>query len=822
MEFNYNEAKKFCQILVGGSDVNVTWQVFFDPDNMGQRPDLGKNWTASLDDSLEFIKYRQSQLCGVYLTVNETDGHGRSESNITKIKYFIADYDGMEEPKWRVEPTFTTSRDSTHGHAYWRVLDECGIEDYKVIQKRITLVYNCDERVIDLSRVLRLAGSLHLKTPTDPKMYFVASHSGKEYSVKEFVDAHAMDAIGEAELSNWEDKRQANLSGEGITDNPRYVEQVIKYAKTQATPAVLNNGGSNILLRSCLFAKDRGISYQTCQEIFWEHYNPRCEPPWDDTPQSKSHFFTTIKNGYEYADNASGCHTAVGVFKQLPPIPPPVDGWEENKKLAPTLQEVVVTGDIKKTLRITKLEGEVLLSQCTIKSAHYDLVRAFDGMVFDGERIIRSGEVFYEYDVKKHVWRVIGKDVVRALIQRFFNEYKPSDTFTNGIYNVFRDFVNHEQIDNGRWLNNPDDECRDLTLFKNGIVDFSDVNNITIKPHSVDFFCLNNLGYEWDEEAKCPEWIKFLNTLWDTVDTKLNILTLQEFMGYMLLGDTSLQTFLMLQGLSRGGKGIITTIITAMIGKENVCTPPLSKLNSDSTIHQIIKSKAVLIPDAHTVNRNNRDNVLSGFKAMTGQDDLSYHEMYVGAKTASVSAKVVMTANTMPEFVDSSGALANRMLPIVFHKSFAGKEDRGLSTRLKKEIAGITAWAAKGIKRLRDNNNQFTRSNDSAEELQEIREEMFPLSNFVTQCCRVGTDREVGIDVLYQAYQLHSTIGGVKLPFTKIQFSKTLRTSELQLIKCRPTVDGVRVSSFRGISLNEDMIKKMGVGGFTPVVDSNV
>lgn len=815
MEFDYAEAYKHSCLIAGDEHTPITWQVFFDPNNMGKRFDLAKNWTQTLRESYFELIEKQSHYCGVYLTVNETDGKGRNKENITKIRFFVVDYDGQAEPNWSIEPTFKTNRDATHGHAYWRVSDECPVSFYPEIQKRISLYYNSDHRIIDLSRVFRLCGSLHYKDANNPKMYRITGESGKSYSTQEFIDAHMLGAVEDAKLNQWIKNKEANKTGEGFTDNPRYLTKLAHYAANIASPAILGCGGDT-LLRSCLYARDLGITVKACQDIFWEHYNPRCEPPWDDNQHSKTNFYDIIENGYSYAGNAAGCKTAIGSFSELPPIDKPVEGWEENKSLA---LPVVATGNVLTDHRISRSDGELLLSQCTIKSAHYDLVRAFDGMVFDGCKLIRAGEIFYAYNDDKNVWEQLGKDIIRALIQRFFSEYKPSDTFTNGIFNVLKDFVNVRDIENGIWLSDPEKECDNLTLFKNGIVDFTDINNIIIHPHTSDFFSLNNVGYDWDITAKCPVWESFLSTVWDTDATRSNANTLQEFMGYMLVNDMSLQCFLFLLGVPRSGKSLITKVMTNVIGKANTCTPALDKLNQDSTIHHIIKSKLAIIPDAHSVNRMNRDPVLSQLKAMSGQDDISYHEMYIGSKTAEIKAKLVLTANSMPEFIDSSGALADRAIPIVFHNSFVGREDRTLASKLLKETAAICCWAMIGLKRLRTNNNIFTQSQDSKEELIEIKEDLFPLSQFIKQCCKIAPDVEISNDTLYSAYQLFATLNGIKLPFTKIQFTKCLRTSSLPLTKFRGVIEDTdeRVTGFRGIRLNDQTLNKMGIGGFTPI-----
>jgi hypothetical protein len=73
-------------------------------------------------------------------------------------------------------------------------------------------------------------------------------------------------------------------------------------------------------------------------------------------------------------------------------------------------------------------------------------------------------------------------------------------------------------------------------------------------PPTPRFFSPNALDYDYDPDASDPEtWLKFLGQLWDN-DTQSKE-TLQDWFGYNLTPDTSLQKILMLVGPTRAGKG---------------------------------------------------------------------------------------------------------------------------------------------------------------------------------------------------------------------------------------------------------------------------
>lgn len=156
-------------------------------------------------------------------------------------------------------------------------------------------------------------------------------------------------------------------------------------------------------------------------------------------------------------------------------------------------------------------------------------------------------------------------------------------------------------------------------------------------------------------------------------------------MGYCLVADISLQKFAVFYGVSRGGKGTISDVLSNMVGQSNIAAPALPNLATNSALEEMSTKSLTLIPDAHSVASNNRDLVLSTLKAITGGDKVSFHEMYKGSRNTVFKTKVVLSTNNMPQFNDPSGALVNRMLVFPFLKSFAGREDFTLGEKLKKK-----------------------------------------------------------------------------------------------------------------------------------------
>lgn len=812
--YDITQAREFIKALTGSVDTVVTFQAFYDPKGVKPPKGIAEIWHSTLEDSIAYIDHKQSQLAGIYVCVNGTDLKGREIYNINNLRVIFADYDGQEQPNWIVQPHFTQERDPTHGHAFWLIEDsDLTHDEWSMLQKQIALYYDTDGQVTDPCRVIRLAGSVHYKNPNVPASYSITSNvsdSLPKYNVDQFRQSHALSADKDAELNQWFERRKGIDNGVGYEDSPGETQKFINFVTNAAYPAV-EGSGTHELFRVACYGHDHGVSIENAKQLLWEHYNPRCLPPW--TEDQRHHFEGVVYRGYHYATSAAGCKTAKAGFQSLPPLPEPNCGWDNQASVfnqeivlnesminvkaepAPRLNE---DDEYRTPYRLDSDRANILAAQLTVKSSHYDFGMVFDGINYNGNRLIRCDKQYYEFDGKS--WCKVSDEVIKSEIQRSFSVYKPADAFTSGIARVVQDHVNINAVENGKWISDRKDNTENYTVFNNGIVDLNS-EDLKLMPHTPEFFTLNNVTYDFEPGAKCSTFLAFLDSLWDDNDDLK--LQLQEFMGYCLVSDVSLQKFAVLVGQSRGGKGTITDVISLMVGSQNIAAPSLPNLSSNSSLEEMSTKSLTLIPDAHNVGSNVRDAVLSNLKAITGGDKVSFHEMYKGSRNAVFKTKIIMSTNNVPEFNDPSGALANRMLIWPFYKTFSGKEDYTLGARLANEIPGITQWAIEGLRRLRANKGKFTEGKLGLIEKEQIRRDMFPLSEFVETSCVLVEHEFTMLDDLYSAYRLWASSEGIKTPMMKSSFDRSLRNSALPIkhdITGRKGFNGITVNAHCAVS----------------------
>lgn len=90
---------------------------------------------------------------------------------------------------------------------------------------------------------------------------------------------------------------KADLPSNINYDTPDAIQQATDYLK-RAKPAIEGDGGDLQTYRVAARVRDLAVSQETALDLMLDHWNPRCEPPWDP-----EHLEKKIDNAYRYAEN---------------------------------------------------------------------------------------------------------------------------------------------------------------------------------------------------------------------------------------------------------------------------------------------------------------------------------------------------------------------------------------------------------------------------------------------------------------------------------------------------------------------------------------
>lgn len=156
-----NEAAQLLDALEPGGI--FTFQTF--DDTPAKRKDMASIRHGALADCADYLKRQNGQGAGIFVTVNKTDGKGREYRNVERVRALFVDLDGAPIEPVRsgpLLPHITVESSPGRWHAYWLV-DGCGLDDFKPLQRGLIALFGGDKACIDLPRVMRLPGFWHRK-----------------------------------------------------------------------------------------------------------------------------------------------------------------------------------------------------------------------------------------------------------------------------------------------------------------------------------------------------------------------------------------------------------------------------------------------------------------------------------------------------------------------------------------------------------------------------------------------------------------------------------------------------------------------------------
>ena len=285
-----------------------------------------------------------------------------------------------------------------------------------------------------------------------------------------------------------------------------------------------------------------------------------------------------------------------------------------------------------------------------------------------------------------------------------------------------------------------------LTALKNGILN---LKTGKIEGFTPDYFILNALPVKYDEKADCPIIKKFIKEIVHEED----IPVLQEIAGYCLLRDYFIHKAFMFIGEGANGKSTFMELLRAILGNENVSTIPLQTFDTNRfAVSSIYGKLANIYPDLS-------DKALKRtglFKMLTGGDTISAEYKFKDFFYFKNYAKLIFSANKVPETSDDTTAFFRRWIIINFPNQFTEdnpKTDKNIIKKLttEEELSGFLNWALKGLRRL-PKNNKFNNSKSVEETRARYIRVSNPIQAFVMDCIEFQSGSFVPKREVYKAF----------------------------------------------------------------------
>ena len=279
-------------------------------------------------------------------------------------------------------------------------------------------------------------------------------------------------------------------------------------------------------------------------------------------------------------------------------------------------------------------------------------------------------------------------------------------------------------------------------------------------------------GCEYDPDAECPNWLKFLDRVMagdqDVIDF------LRRAIGYSLTGIVTEHVMFIMWGSGRNGKSTFINTIMALMGEYAQKAAPELLLTKAQDNHPTGSSNlygARFAPTIETAEgrRLNETQV----KELTGGDTVSTRRMRENYWEFAPVHHLWMATNHRPTISGTDLGIWSRIRMIPFTVMIPPKErDQNLQNKLLAELPGILAWAVRGCLEWQEGGLQAPTAVQEATKIYQT--DMDILGDFIAERCVIAEGERVAATELYNAYKAWIPETGERV-MTKKQLGQRLQ-----------------------------------------------
>lgn len=296
-----------------------------------------------------------------------------------------------------------------------------------------------------------------------------------------------------------------------------------------------------------------------------------------------------------------------------------------------------------------------------------------------------------------------------------------------------------------------------------------------LRQHRQEDMITKLIEAEWQdgERPPTPEFDKFLMKVQPDAEIRH---FLQRFAGYLLTGLTVEQVMLFFYGAGRNGKSTFLDLLCFILGDYAVtlsiesfsgdnkrgggeATPDLARLPGARLVSASEPEANVKLKDAL-------------IKTLTGGEKIPVRRLHKDFFEVEPHFKIILSGNHKPRVDDDSDGIWRRLLLVPWLIQIDKSAiDKMLSSKLRKEVAGVFAWMVEGALDYLNNGLNTPKQVTAASE--EYRQESDGIGTFIRLACVVTgdtNDKEEPLD-LYIAFEKFAEREGV-FKVTRSTFEK--------------------------------------------------
>lgn len=326
------------------------------------------------------------------------------------------------------------------------------------------------------------------------------------------------------------------------------------------------------------------------------------------------------------------------------------------------------------------------------------------------------------YNYEKGVW-----EITDLPLQRFIYElcHTLETSWSKNLETALLD-----QIKRRIKVYEPSEFNQEALTLENGAFNY---NTLKIEPRSPLHLSTIKSHVKYNPKAKAPV---FQQSLREWFDDKDDIAFVQEWFGYVLSKEFKANVFLLVYSQGGEGKSTLFGLLEHIVGIPNTTAISLSNFNQSFGLEPLLHKKLNLATES-----SNTEFSTDKLKAITAGEKITVNRKGLKEIETVISAKMTFLLNDLPVLKDKSNGLQRRLLILPMTKPIPlSSQNKNLPQQLEKELSGIFNWALEGLRRLDQNDYQFTTSKSMNVIKQKYFNAISPMMDFIRNCLDINSN----------------------------------------------------------------------------------
>jgi len=615
-------------------------------------------------------------------------------------------------------------------HAYWLFDMPYPVADARPICAGIQKHFQLSDTINDPRRVLRLPGFLNLKEPKDPRWCrVVEGASWKRYSILQFKNY-----VAEPEKTQEEKEEEEREKNKPITYSH---DPKIEQAKGGVSEGGGPHGGrhqSAVALAGHWCAKIGPVKKTVLYAM--NEWNAKNSPPLPDDEILKIVEDIIEKEKIKRAeekDVKKGQKTIEELEKEKRRVQLP---WiDEDGSFNPSILAQHWVNEYKMLSTPIGRDG-----------------RGVDLYVYENGVYVQKGNAFIRDKTDKILGSVSRDKNMEEVLKLVTERVK----------------ISYDEVNK---------DAKNLINVKNGLLDWKTGE---LKPHDPSLRSLIQIQTEYDPKAKSDVLDKFITQVMPPDCIPL----IEEFMGYLLIPDTSFAKCLVAVGEGGNGKSTFLHLVEKMIGTMNISHYSLHAISEDKFTASGLVGKLCNFYDE--LESKVLENTAT-FKQIVAGDQIKAEEKGKAPFSFKPFARLVFATNQMPRANDRSQAYFDRILLVRFPHRFRDTDQVILDydevlAKTPGLMSALLNRAISGLQRLMKQ-NRFSKAQSSADAIDDYQRECNSALDFLQDNCSMKDPNGwINGSDLYDRYKAWCFDSGRK-PLSRREFVKSLKAANVREVR---------------------------------------